>query len=57
MKDSQRAKAMLSKSSNAGSITILDLILCHRVITTDTAWHCTKTDAQWNGIEDPEINL
>jgi hypothetical protein len=32
-------KVILSKKSNAGSITIPDLKLCYKAIITSTAWY------------------
>jgi hypothetical protein len=54
----QIAKAILSKKSNARSITISDFKLYSRVRITRIAWryHKNRQVDQWNRMKDPEIS-
>jgi hypothetical protein len=54
----QIAKAILTKKSNTGGITIPDFKLYCRAIAMETACYRLKNSGteQWNRIEDPDMN-
>jgi hypothetical protein len=46
----QIAKAMLSKRTNAGGVTIPNFKLYYGIMTIKIVWYCTKTDRKINGL-------
>jgi hypothetical protein len=54
----QITKAVLSKKTNTGSITVPDFKLYYRTIAKKTAWYWHKNsyEDQWNRIKDPDMN-